>query len=925
MFETVLKMNITAAIVFAAVVIIRLLLKKAPKKWSYMLWAAVGFRLVCPVSFQSFFSIFNAIRPISSRQIIVTDTASAPLPSVPVTPPAVNDLPSVTVPPVSSPGAETGIGLMQVLTVIWLVGIGLMLFWGIFASLRLSSRLSGAVRYRDNIFFSDRVDSPFVFGLIRPRIYIPFGLERREVETVLAHEQAHIMRLDHVVKLVSYLILCVHWFNPLVWVAFGLMTKDMEMSCDERVLRSGIADGVAYSETLLALAVKKSFPTPCPIGFGESGVKTRIKNALVWRRPGRIIAVIVPVIALAVLCACSLDARTEKEADVSGEYGIWSVEYASPGIWVEYPEGELPSLRIKKTSSGEMALQVKNDPNFPSDEWITLTYMEKEKLSSRAFDSVDSAMFDANQLIEENSLALFGAWGFKEDYEGFSYYLLQQDGNEYIVLGYRATNTEKSNYGKDFISYIFCVDGKDDLHWNYLPYTSYTGNYFLSFYPDFTEEFTQIRVKTDNGELVLPDSPGQEYSKKITVGSDGYFTWCPESENAEYSPADSARLEFTVKNGSKTVYEGEIIITLLPNSDDEALFDWTYSISMDKDGIGLSRRDGFIFLTDKTIVTEEPIVTDIPVTEMTVPPETEPPETTTETPESEVPKITAYFGGLLSDIFEDADSFRVSHEVEGLYITSYYESRDRKELEQILNAFYKCEWTLDDSVVQRDIDRRYVNYSLSTDSSNALVCFNTSGYMSIVYIDKSYVRIASADVSALDKVFSGFFPPPKRDITADDVNPAEGFIHADFLYDYVTVENLEAFANKLGLKTALAGTKLFHAMEIYDPETGELVDSELWYENGIGGRCEIKVSARPGEPPKHNEIAFPYELGYNANDPDFVSPNSITYEDCVVVIYESGDIYLVRIYRNGVFIDVTTRELTFPVVKGIIKSICASK
>ena len=128
MFETVLKMNITAAIVFAAVVIIRLMLKKAPKKWSYMLWAAVGFRLVCPVSFQSVFSIFNALRPISSRQITVTDTASAPLPSVSVTPPAVNDLPPVTVPPVSSPGAETGIGLMQVLTVIWLVGIGLMLF-----------------------------------------------------------------------------------------------------------------------------------------------------------------------------------------------------------------------------------------------------------------------------------------------------------------------------------------------------------------------------------------------------------------------------------------------------------------------------------------------------------------------------------------------------------------------------------------------------------------------------------------------------------------------------------------------------------------------------------------------------------------------------------------------------------------------------
>ena len=307
-FEKVLEMNLKAAVVFAAVVIIRLLLKKAPKKWSYMLWAAVGFRLVCPVSFKSFFSIFTPLRSTG-----VTELAEPALPSVPALPLTPEALPPVTgnVPgistDISAPVASAGIELTEILAIVWLAGIALMLAWGVVSSIRLSRKLQCAVKYRDNIYFSDKIASPFVFGLGNPRIYLPFGLDEEQRNTVLAHENAHLKRLDHAVKLVSYLLLCVHWFDPFVWIAFVLMSKDMEMSCDERVLKNGDIDSVRYSETLLALAEKKSFPSPCPIGFGESGVKARIKNALVWRRPGRVIAIAAPVLALAVLCACSFD------------------------------------------------------------------------------------------------------------------------------------------------------------------------------------------------------------------------------------------------------------------------------------------------------------------------------------------------------------------------------------------------------------------------------------------------------------------------------------------------------------------------------------------------------------------------------------------------------------------------------------------
>ena len=370
-FEKVLEMNLKAAIVFAAVVIIRLLLKKAPKKWSYMLWAAVGFRLVCPVSFKSLFSIFTPLRSTG-----VTELAEPALPSVPALPVTPEALPPVTgnVPgistDISAPVASAGIELTEILAIVWLAGIALMLAWGVVSSISLSRKLQCAVKYRDNIYFSDKIASPFVFGLGNPRIYLPFGLDEDQRNTVLAHEKAHLKRLDHAVKLVSYLLLCVHWFDPFVWIAFVLMGKDMEMSCDERVLKNGDIDSVRYSETLLALAEKKSFPSPCPIGFGESGVKARIKNALVWRRPGRVIAIAAPVLALAVLCACSLDpsvnepsnepektpeVTTEATAEVTTET---TADTAPP----ETTQSSSIHDQTTQTSTAETTTEVKTEP-----------------------------------------------------------------------------------------------------------------------------------------------------------------------------------------------------------------------------------------------------------------------------------------------------------------------------------------------------------------------------------------------------------------------------------------------------------------------------------------------------------------------------------------------------------------------------------
>ena len=680
-FERILEMSVTASVVALAVLITRLALKRAPKKWSYLLWATVGFRLMFPFSLKSVFSIFSLIRFRESQSVVTYETVELPVigPSVagsPVT--TTPDSVGITPPAVQSPDVIDNVGaadinIMEILAAFWLVGIAAMLIYGLVTSIRLHGKLSNAIKYRDNIYFSENISSPFVFGILNPKIFVPYGLDEEKLEIVIAHETCHIKRFDHVSKLLAFLLLCVHWFNPVIWTGFVLMGKDMEISCDEKVLSRGEYDGVAYSKTLLSLASQKRFPSPCPIAFGESGIKTRIKNALKWKRPGKVLAFVAPLVALAILAACSLDPAEKKLTEIKGEYALWQIEYSSPGIWVDYSEGEYPAFRINE----KMNLQVKNDVNFPSEDWISLVHFEETEISKSDLSDIDSEKYSADHLIKNNDCAYYGEWGYSEDYLGFAWFLEQKDGNIYLIMGYTAAATDMNTYGTYNISYVFSLVNSEALVWEYKPMMSYTGYSQIVFNADIEKDFTSIEVDTDGGELyveyVYGESTAEEIKgNKVTVDHERGFIWSPTTVDG-YVPVDSAVLNFKIKNEDEIISEGKIKIHALPSGEDD--YGVTYAVSAEEAGLNLrlvgENGNAWIYLSDKTKVTEESTEvlstseSTFSPTETSEPPSTqpvtEPPQTGT-VPETTVEPYTAenlYIKG--SSIFTMSENITVEY------------------------------------------------------------------------------------------------------------------------------------------------------------------------------------------------------------------------------------------------------------------------
>ena len=333
LLKQLLEMSGTASAVILVVLVIRLLLKKAPRKYSYALWAAAAFRLVCPVSFRSVFSIFaltegvklpggqtGPVPPVTAGTpaTFAPDVIATAPPAVTAAPPAAVTAPpaiSVTPPAVTEPITSV-VSVWDVASVVWLVVLAGLLIYGAVSYVRLRRRMANAILLEGNVYRSDRVRSPFILGFIRPKIYLPFGLTAEQQTYVLAHEGYHIRRLDHIVRPVAFLILCVHWFNPLVWLAYYLMGRDMEMSCDEKVL--GGADNIrkAYSLTLLSFAANRRFPSPSPLAFGETGVKSRIKNVLNWKRPRLWVTAAALILVAAVLVSCAADPAEQTGARV---------------------------------------------------------------------------------------------------------------------------------------------------------------------------------------------------------------------------------------------------------------------------------------------------------------------------------------------------------------------------------------------------------------------------------------------------------------------------------------------------------------------------------------------------------------------------------------------------------------------------------
>ena len=333
-FAKVLNMSLTASLVIVLVIAARFVLRKSPKVFSYALWAVVLFRLLCPVSLPSPVSLLGLLdAPVAQTEGITTTVEYIPYRVVETAAenPQPDNKPQNTVAQAPTLSQQTKLeplreplSAAEIITYIWLAGIAVMVIVGVGSYLRFRKHLTGAMQVKDNIYLVDHIDSAFVAGLIRPKVYLPSDIPLKQMGYIIAHEQYHIRRLDHVTKHLSFAALCIHWFNPLVWVAFILSGKDLEMSCDEAVInRLGEGIRADYSASLLSLATGRRIIAGTPLAFGEGDTKGRINNMAKWKQPKKWVSIVSFILCFSILTACA--ANPEQEVVVSKNDGSFDV------------------------------------------------------------------------------------------------------------------------------------------------------------------------------------------------------------------------------------------------------------------------------------------------------------------------------------------------------------------------------------------------------------------------------------------------------------------------------------------------------------------------------------------------------------------------------------------------------------------------
>lgn len=282
-FLTIFNMSITASYIALAVILIRLLLKKAPKALRVIMWALVGIRLIFPFSFESILSLIPSTETVP--QNIIYSQSPTINSGIPTINNAINPVISESLAPKNDGSNSLQIWVL-IAAIVWVIGIAAMVIYAAVSYFKIRFKIREAAHLKENIYICDNVGTPFILGIIKPKIYIPSDMSAADLEYVTAHEKAHIKRLDHLWKPLGFLLLSVYWFNPILWVAYILLCKDIELACDEKVIRQmGAEIKKPYSEALLNCSVPKRLISACPLAFGETGVKSRIKSVLNYKRP----------------------------------------------------------------------------------------------------------------------------------------------------------------------------------------------------------------------------------------------------------------------------------------------------------------------------------------------------------------------------------------------------------------------------------------------------------------------------------------------------------------------------------------------------------------------------------------------------------------------------------------------------------------
>lgn len=352
-FLKLVNLSISASWLILAVLVLRVVLKKAPKWVMPLLWGVVALRLVCLFSIESALSLIPSAETIPSE--IVTETREPVLYEQATLDIVTNPtLPSAAEVPVGVSRQQAQVDF-NIYSVLWLAGMAALLVHALVSAGKLKRKLATAILLRDNIYESEFVDSPFVFGVVKPNIYLPMHMDEGTAAYVIAHERAHLARRDHWWKVLGYLVLALHWFNPLVWVAYILFCRDIELACDEKVVKG--LDGAAradYSQALLSCAAPKRAVAACPLAFGEGNIKTRVKSALHYKKPAFWVAA-AAVLAVVIMAVCFLTNPRSERGSLVWAQKLNAADVASIELYVP-AEGK--ARQYKKLDTEEMAQAV---------------------------------------------------------------------------------------------------------------------------------------------------------------------------------------------------------------------------------------------------------------------------------------------------------------------------------------------------------------------------------------------------------------------------------------------------------------------------------------------------------------------------------------------------------------------------------------
>ena len=443
-FQKALNMSIAAGWLILAVIALRLLLRRAPKRFRLLLWAVVGLRLALPWSIESALSLIPSAQTLPEGIMLerapVLDTGISALNG------AINPGFTAAFTPELGASANPLQVLLPIAAAFWMLGAAAMLLWALVSWLRLRKRVREAVRLEENVYECE-IASPFVLGLFRPRIYLPFSLENGERELVLAHERAHITAGDHIIKPLGWLLLAAHWYNPLVWLAYALFCRDIELACDERVVRGlSLSDRADYSQALLDLSRPRGGVRACPLAFGESSVKGRVKSVLSYKKPAFWLVLLAVVVCVGAAVCFLTDPKEEAEPVDDGDGGVVisaRLEENFPAQVLDYAFActeemaeELSYLGLKSAELTDLSCYAEVE----APEGGTLLLF---RLGARFELAEPESVAPAGGMVIEDG------WLTRPDSGGDRFMLLLRDGNDWRFIGL-VTEQVLSEYGTDY-------------------------------------------------------------------------------------------------------------------------------------------------------------------------------------------------------------------------------------------------------------------------------------------------------------------------------------------------------------------------------------------------------------------------------------------------------------------------------------------